>query len=70
MRVYRYTTQASSRMKSSVVDEPEQDTPQKRRMDALAEAQPGRIVVGVTAQGLGKVYEHEDYLEELGAKAP
>jgi len=51
----------------TVIDVPDDDTPQKRRVKAMAEAQPERIAVGWSVESPEQNVEKEAYLDELGA---
>lgn len=64
MKVIKYEGHGDQ-WKKTVVDEPDDDTPQKRRCNAMAEAQPGRVVVGWQARSSEVDVEEEAYLDEL-----
>jgi hypothetical protein len=69
VKSFNYESQPDGTWKQTVTDVPDDDTPQKQRVKAMAEAQPGRIVVGWQLSKSGEVSaEQERYLDELTGK--
>lgn len=68
MKEFSYSRNDKGEWQVAVHDVPDDDTPQKRRVQAMAEADPGRMVVGWLAKGPDLDFEDEKYLDELGPK--
>jgi hypothetical protein len=66
MKQLSYARDDKGEWKETVQEVPDDDTPQKRRVKAMAEAEPGRIVVGWAFRKPGQEVEDEKYLDELG----
>ena len=63
MKQLLYSKEAGKFTKT-VTEVPDDDTPQKRRVKALAEAEPGRIAVGLAVKSSEQKWEKEAYLNE------
>lgn len=69
MKDYSYAREPDGEWEKTETEVPDDDTPLKRRVKALAEAQPGRIAVGFACDSPQQSVEIVDYLEELGAES-
>ena len=65
MRNFSYTILKDGTCKEEITEVPDDDTPQKRRVKAMAEAQPGRIAMGWGFVSPENSHEDEAYLDEL-----
>ncbi len=57
----------NGKLERTIAEVSDDDTPQKRRVKAMAEAQPERIAVGWAVESPEQSVEKEAYLDELGA---
>ncbi len=66
MKVLTFTRQEDGTFKEEIIEQPDDDTPQKRRLNAMAADRPGEIVVGWKSHdGKQTTSEDEDYLSNL-----